>query len=251
MFYQVQGSPTIEHGGGIFGYLTNGIYLPKEDVFVAVFSNNNAKPPTQVSILMAAVAIGKPYNRTEITVDEPTLEKYKGVYENEEGVLREITKEGTKLFSQRKGGEKLVIKACEKDKFFFDNSLAILKFGTDASGNVSEIVIDDRGAVSVWKRTNKPFETRPELKVPESTLSLYAGEYELQPGFILAVTTEGGRLFTQATGQSKVEVFAETETKFYLKVVEASIEFIKDDSGKFSKLVLNQGGRKMEAKKIK
>jgi CubicO group peptidase (beta-lactamase class C family) len=251
MFYEVQGSPTIEHGGAINGYLSNAIYLPKEDVFVAVFSNNNAKSPTLGSILMAGVAIGKPYNRTEITLDEATLDQYKGVYENEEGVLREISREGTKLFSQRKGGEKFAVKASEKDKFFFDNSLAILKFNRDASGNVSKIVMDDRGAISEWKKTNKPFDTRSEIKVPESALALYVGEYELQPGFILAVTKEGDRLFTQATGQPKVEVFAETETKFFLKVVEASIEFVKDESGKFSKLILNQGGRNMEAKRVK
>ena len=42
---QLQGSPTIEHGGGIFGYLTSSIYLPEEDVFVVLFSNNNGKSP--------------------------------------------------------------------------------------------------------------------------------------------------------------------------------------------------------------
>lgn len=251
MFSQVQGSPAIEHGGGINGYLTNGIYLPEEDVFVAVFSNNNAKPPTQVSILMAGVAIGKPYNRTEVTLDEATLDQYKGVYENEEGVLGEVTRDGKQLYSQRFNSVKYAIKAFEKDKFFFGNSLSILKFGRDVSGTVSEVVMDDRGTLSVWKRTNKPFDTRMEIRVPESVLALYAGEYELQPGFILSVTKEGDRLFTQATGQSKFEVFAETETKFFLKVVEASIEFIKDDSGKYSKLILNQGGMKMEAKRIK
>jgi CubicO group peptidase (beta-lactamase class C family) len=251
MFYEVQGSPTIEHGGAINGYLTNAIYLPKEDVFVAVFSNNNAKSPALGSLLMAGIAIGKPYNRTEITIDEATLEQYKGIYENEEGVLREISRDGAKLFSQRKGGEKLLVKPFDKDKFFYDNSLTILKFGRDASGSVTEIVMDDRGTVTVWKRTDKPFDTRKEIKVPEAVLAQYVGEYELQPGFILAVTKEGDRLLTQATGQSKFEVFAETETKFFLKVVEASIEFVKDDSGKFTKLILNQGGRKMEAKRVK
>jgi hypothetical protein len=251
MLNQLQGIPTIEHGGAINGYLTNGIYLPAEDVFVAVFSNNSAKNPTLISSLLAAIAIGKPYNRTEIVLDEAALDQYKGVYENEEGVLREITRDGKQLFSQRSNAGKLAIKAFEKDKFFFENSLTILKFGRDASGNVSEVVMEDRGTVSVWKKTKKAFDTRKELKVPESTLSLYVGEYELQPGFILAVTNEGDRLFTQATGQSKVEVFAESETRFFLKVVEANIEFVKDDSGKFTKLILNQGGRRMEAKRIK
>ncbi len=56
---------------------------------------------------------------------------------------------------------------------------------------------------------------------------------------------------SQATGQGKIELFAETETKFFLKVVEAQIEFVKDDSGQLRKLILLQGGRPTEAKKIK
>jgi hypothetical protein len=33
--------------------------------------------------------------------------------------------------------------------------------------------------------------------------------------------------------------------------MEAKMEFVKDESGKVAKLILNQGGRTMEAKKIK
>ena len=71
------------------------------------------------------------------------------------------------------------------------------------------------------------------------------------PNFILTVTKEGDKMITQATDQGKIEIFAESETKFYPKVMEAQIEFVKDEAGKVSKLILNQGGRKMEAKKIK
>jgi hypothetical protein len=92
---------------------------------------------------------------------------------------------------------------------------------------------------------------RTEVKVSEKTLSQYVGEYELQPGFTLTVTQEGTRLFAQGTGQQKVEVYPESETKFFLKVVEAQIEFAKDASGKVSKLTLYQNGQVMDAKKIK
>ena len=92
---------------------------------------------------------------------------------------------------------------------------------------------------------------RTEIKVSEKTLNQYVGEYELQPGFTLTVTQEGARLFAQGTGQQKVEVYPESETKFFLKVVEAQIEFAKDASGKVSKLTLYQGGQVLDAKKIK
>lgn len=55
----LRGSPTIEHGGSINGYVCNAIYLPEEDVFVAVFSNNSDKSTYAVSQKMAAIAIDK------------------------------------------------------------------------------------------------------------------------------------------------------------------------------------------------
>ena len=48
---------------------------------------------------------------------------------------------------------------------------------------------------------------------------------------------------TQATGQPKFPLFAESETKFYLKVVEAQVEFFRDQKGRVTHLVLHQGGR--------
>ncbi len=249
MLKQVQGSPTIEHGGAINGYLCNAIYLPGEDVFVAVFSNSNGKSPDQVSVKMAALAIGKPYNLTEIQVDPASLDQYIGVYENQDGQKRTITKEGNQLYSQRQGSTRYAIKPSAKDKFFFENSLTTITFNRDAAGKVSEAVTDDRGTIVSWKKTAQAPETKPEIKVSEAILKQYVGDYELQPGFILSVTQDGGRLFTQATGQAKFEVFAESETKFFLKVVEASIEFFKDDSGKVTKLILYQGGQRNGSKK--
>jgi hypothetical protein len=68
---------------------------------------------------------------------------------------------------------------------------------------------------------------------------------------VITVTLEGDGIFTQATGQGKVEIFPESETKFFLKVVDAQLEFVKDESGKFNKVILHQGGRDMEGKRVK
>ncbi|HSG38222.1 MAG TPA: DUF3471 domain-containing protein, partial [Thermoanaerobaculia bacterium] len=79
----------------------------------------------------------------------------------------------------------------------------------------------------------------------------YIGEYELQPGFVLTISREGSQLWGQATGQPRVELFAESETTFFLKVVDAQITFVRDASGKVTALILDQGGQKREAKKIR
>ena len=77
------------------------------------------------------------------------------------------------------------------------------------------------------------------------------GDFELQPGFLISFTREGNRLFAQATGQDKFEVFAENETRFFLKVVDAQIDFVRDDNGKYSSIILHQGGQNLEGKRIK
>ncbi len=88
---------------------------------------------------------------------------------------------------------------------------------------------------------------RKEIKVSPSILEQYVGVYELRPGFDMAITLEEGQLLSQATGQSKVPIFPETETKFFLKVADAQIEFFKDDKGAVTHLMLHQGTAEIKA----
>lgn len=89
-----------------------------------------------------------------------------------------------------------------------------------------------------------------EFKIDPKILKDYAGQYELAPNFILTVTIEGEKIMTQATGQSKIEIVPVTETLFNVPQVRANIAFVRDESGKVTSLILDQGGRKMPAKKI-
>ena len=146
---------------------------------------------------------------------------------------------------------KLKIKQFEQDKFFFDDYFMILTFYRDASGNITGVNADDRGVVTNFRKTDKPLPSHVEIKLQPDLLSNYIGEFELSPGFVLAVTLEGDRIFTQATGQNKVEIYPKSETKFFLKVVDAQLEFVKDDTGKFNKVILHQGGRNLEGKRVK
>ena len=72
---------------------------------------------------------------------------------------------------------------------------------------------------------------------------------QLTPNVTLTVTREDDRLMTQLTGQPKVEVFPESETKFFLKVVDAQLTFVKDDGGTVTHVILHQGGKDQKATK--
>jgi hypothetical protein len=102
--------------------------------------------------------------------------------------------------------------------------------------------------LTAFAQETKP--ARQEIRLDPKIFDAYVGQYELTPDFLLTFSREGDRFFTQATGQPKVELFAESETKFFLKVVDAQITFVKDNTGRVTHLILRQGGAEQQAKKI-
>ncbi len=83
---------------------------------------------------------------------------------------------------------------------------------------------------------------RKAIAVPAETLKTYVGVYEISPVFALTVTEENGQLFAQATNQPKFNLHAETPMKFFLKVVDAQVEFVRSEQGAIDKLILYQNG---------
>ena len=90
---------------------------------------------------------------------------------------------------------------------------------------------------------------RKEIALPAATLSKYVGTYEVQPGVDMMIRLDGDHLTTQLTGQPQFPIFAESETKFFLKVVDAQVEFIKDASEAVTHAVMHQNGRDREVKR--
>ncbi|NRB62275.1 MAG: serine hydrolase [Saprospiraceae bacterium] len=87
------------------------------------------------------------------------------------------------------------------------------------------------------------------ITLTEATLSQYVGVYELAPTFKITITREGEQLFLQATGQDRFEIFPETDTLFFLTVVDAKVSF-QINEGKVERLILLQNGQQIPGKKI-
>ena len=90
---------------------------------------------------------------------------------------------------------------------------------------------------------------RKEITVSPEILKQYVGTYELTPKFSLAITLEDGQLVSQGTNQGKVPMYAESETMFFLKLVDAQIEFVKNEKGEVTNMVLHQNGRDVKGVK--
>jgi serine-type D-Ala-D-Ala carboxypeptidase/endopeptidase len=126
--------------------------------------------------------------------------------------------------------------------------------GFDPARRVGVVVLSniDQGVDDIgFHILDETFPLRPlprrriEVAVDSSVLMRYVGEYELAPTFHVVVTREAARLFVQATGQPKFPIYAESDSTFFLRVVDAQITFRPDA------LVLHQNGADAPARKVR
>lgn len=56
---ELNGTPSREHGGSVFGFKSMGVYIPSEDIYVIGFSNCDCHSPTQITRDIATLALEK------------------------------------------------------------------------------------------------------------------------------------------------------------------------------------------------
>jgi serine-type D-Ala-D-Ala carboxypeptidase/endopeptidase len=59
---------------------------------------------------------------------------------------------------------------------------------------------------------------------------------------IVLAVSKAGRLFVRATGQPEYELFAESENRFFLRVVDAQGTFVRNKDRMVDRLFWHQGG---------
>ena len=95
-----------------------------------------------------------------------------------------------------------------------------------------------------------PRKERTAIDVRPEILARYVGKYQLAPGFILDVTFKDNALYGQATNQPMVRLWPESETSFFLKEVDAQVDFLRDPQGNTTGLVLHQNGQNIPGPKL-
>jgi hypothetical protein len=200
--------------------------------------------------LMASMAgAAQNQDKKEIAVAPQVLEKYVGTYELAPNFKMMVTLEGNQLSVQASGQPKFPVFASSETRFFLKVVQAEIEFFKNDQGKVTRLVLFQNNQEMPAPRISDTVAVRKEIAVPMTVLSQYVGTYELQPGFNMMITLEGEQLISQATDQGKVPLFAETETKFFPKVMDAEIEFVKNDKGAVTHLILHQGRAEIKAPK--
>ena len=262
----------ITHGGGINGFATTIVRFPKEKNLIVIL-DNTGQNVDRLGETLTKILYNQPYEPPKMSIVaalEKTI-KEKGV---EAGIVEYRTLKAKQAATYDFGegelntlGYRLMRAGKVKDAVeIFKLNVEAYPQGYNTYDSLAEgyMNLNERDlAVSNYKKslelnpknTNavdmlKKLET-PSVKVDAKILETYVGEYEIGPGFVLSVFREGDKLMTQATGQPKFEMFAESETTFSPRAFNAKLTFVKDSEGRVTGVQLNQGGRETKGKKIK
>ncbi|WP_052631564.1 serine hydrolase [Pseudoxanthomonas suwonensis] len=252
-----RGAHLLQHGGGIFGFSSYLAYVPDAELTVAVLYNGDARRPPMPGTgtfahRIAAYAIGRPYpEKKAVAVDVATLASYEGVYRIDKDTARVLRVVDGRLTSQRTGSEAFALIPIGGDQFLFEEGLSRIAFERDAVGKVTAMRFfpDDEGEGEVTSRSDEPLPAaRTEVELPAAVLQRLVGRYSHQ-GRVLTVALADGRPTAQLAGQPAFEIFAESPTRFFLKVVDAALEFAPGEAPA-SGVTLHQGGKALEYARV-
>lgn len=109
--------------------------------------------------------------------------------------------------------------------------------GRGSSGKISRVL----SAIVFGAPYEIPKE-RQAVTVASSVLDKYVGQYQFQyPPTTIIITNENGKLTQQRNAEPKTEMFAESETDFFLKTEDIQFKFVKDTNGAVTGLIVHQG----------
>jgi hypothetical protein len=254
----LHGNEVIWHNGGTGGYRSFMGYNKHEQRAVVILVNSvNEIDNVGLQFLGApspeAQAREKAGN-VEIKLAPKVLDSFKGRYQFSPEVFFEVRRAAGHLEGKLTGQSYLPLLAKAETEFFNEEVHATITFNRAADGSVTSLVLHQGGIDQIAKRISDKIDEEKKhvaIAMDAKAFDVYVGEYSLAPSMTLTLKREGERFYVMLTGQSFLEIFPESETDFFLKVVDAQLTFVKDEKGKATAVILHQGGADQRAARVK
>ena len=198
----------------------------------------------------------QPQAQARLHIDPAIFDFYVGRYQLSPTFVLTVTKNADRLYVEVPGQERRQLLAMSETEFIVNGVGLRIIFGIrEDTREVDHLIFNQGGIGRRADRLGRDVavddpRNRVALSVPAETLERYVGVYEEQPGFAITITRDGDHLMAQMTEQAIVEIFAESETDFFYRTMNAQIAFRVENDGMVEGLVLHQGGGGVEMTKI-
>lgn len=131
---------------------------------------------------------------------------------------------------------------------FTDKNLTIIILTNVRDYNVYNLT--DILADIVFEKEYKMPEAYKEVQINSDVLEKYVGQYQIAPQVFVNITIENSSIFARVTGQEALEIFPESKTEYFYKLVDAQITFEKDSDDEVTGLIIHQSGVDTPAQKV-
>ncbi len=265
---------TIGHGGGIHGFNSLMLRAVEKQQTVIILDNVGlGQLHGRITISIIGILNGQPYDWPKKSIGE-TL--YKIAMEKNVATAiaeyRKLKADNSPTLDFSEGelntlGYELLGKKRTKDAIeIFKLNVEMFPNSANVYDSLGETYLADDQKELALANYKKAAELDPkninalaivkrlegkETKVDASGFDAYVGEYQVTPALVLTISKDGDKLFGQMTGQPRLSVEPVSETQFAIPEVKANISFEKDSAGAVVGLLLSQGSRTANAKKIK
>jgi len=197
------------------------------------------------------------------------LDQYVGFYRYNSEVVKNrviaISREGRQLFFRATGGPKFELTQTAPGVFTLPGMTDRYVFEVDPGGRAYALLISyDRGDVRLSRTdvaqadaAEQAFATalqdqsapRGEVQISPHDVEMYIGFYSTRLGPPIQITLEDSRLFLQVTGQQKIEMYPEGETKFFSRLIAVQVSFLIE-GGSVTALVVHQNGAEVRMARV-
>ncbi|MEW6131116.1 MAG: serine hydrolase [Acidobacteriota bacterium] len=137
---------------------------------------------------------------------------------------------------------------CQLTAFVNGGQGAVVMTNSDTGGALAQEIIRAIAAEYGWAQSF--IIEREVASVDAKVYQTYVGEYTTPLGK-LSVTVEGDSLLVELQGQGKIEIYPESEVKYFTpEVANLSLVFNKDENGKTISITIRQGAQEIPAKRL-
>lgn len=243
---EFRGIRTTEHGGGLHGFRTQLTRYNDDKLTVIILTNVTPSDfslnANDIAQILLYQKLDKQKSRSVSTSAKEDISQYVGRYDFRQAAIMDITSEGDNLFAQLGTQPKFPIYPAGDGEYFWKVVSARIKFVKGADGQVEYGDFEQNGVkLKLMKLKNDKV-----VELDKSVLQRYLGKYQLNPDFIVTITSENDKLFAQATNQPRFQILPLSDKEFTVKEVNARLTFVTGPDGKVSKFILDQGGVKQD-----
>ena len=265
----------ISHDGGINGFNTRITRIVKDKILIVMLNNTGAAPLRDIENAILGVLYDKPYKAPKESLarltgimaeegqPEEAIQFFESNLDNDQYEVREseINELGYQFMYAKNMEAAASVFAVNMERYpnsfnVYDSYAEAMLYSGKRKQAIKyykrslELNPENQNGKDMLARMGVEFTEKPKLVLKEKDMKQFEGKFDMGQGFFIRVYQEDAKLFAEATGQGTFELSPVSESAFVVKLINAQVTFLSDDSGTINGLHLIHEDMNIKGKKI-